>query len=92
MTADRPPALLVADDSKDIRTVVRITVSSLGCKVVEADRPDKALKIARSFQLDAVLQDLAFGGEEAAGFRLLKTLKSDPRTSYHQRVCKRQGG
>ncbi len=73
--------VLVADDSKDVRAVVRITVSSQGWRVVECARPAEAIAHARSLTPDVVCLDLVFDGDARAGFAALEALKADPTTA-----------
>jgi two-component system KDP operon response regulator KdpE len=61
-------AILVVDDDSSTRRALRVTLSGLGYKVVEAARGEEALSLVRVTWFDAVLLDVdmpGMGGVEA---------------------------
>jgi two-component system, OmpR family, KDP operon response regulator KdpE len=53
-----PSNLLIVDDERAIRTVLRTVLGDCGFSIVEASRGDKALALAHAAQFDAVLLDI----------------------------------
>ncbi|HEV8470810.1 MAG TPA: response regulator [Candidatus Limnocylindria bacterium] len=73
--------ILIADDQRFIRDMVRITLSTQGWTIAEAATPDQTLDIARRDPPHAVLLDVMFdedGGR--TGFDVCRQLKADPLT------------
>ena len=54
--------LLIADDLVPIRQMVRITLSTQGWTILEAENGQKALEMARSEHPDLMLLDVDMGG------------------------------
>ncbi|TMG48052.1 MAG: response regulator [Chloroflexi bacterium] len=73
--------ILIADDHRFIRDMVRITLSTQGWTIAEAATPEQALDLARRDPPHAVLLDVMFredGGP--TGFDVCRQLKTDPAT------------
>jgi DNA-binding response OmpR family regulator len=77
------PDILIADDHRFIRDMVRITLSTQGWTIAEASSVDQALELARRDPPNAMLLDVTFDEENAdglTGFDVCRQLKADPRT------------
>ncbi|HKW79198.1 MAG TPA: response regulator, partial [Candidatus Limnocylindria bacterium] len=77
----KPLSVLVADDSAGLRALVRITISSQGWSVIEAENGARALELARSARPDLAILDLDFGDAGPDGVAVCAELKRDPRTA-----------
>ena len=71
--------LLVADDLVPIRQMVRITLSTQGWTILEAENGQKAIEMARSEHPDLMLLDVDMGAGPN-GFDVCRELKSAPDT------------
>ena len=71
--------LLIADDLVPIRQMVRITLSTQGWTILEAENGQKALEMARSEHPDLMLLDVDMGAGPN-GFDVCRELKSDNET------------
>ncbi len=71
--------LLIADDLVPIRQMVRITLSTQGWTILEAENGTKALEMARSEKPDLMLLDVDMGAGPN-GFDVCRELKSNPAT------------
>jgi len=71
--------LLIADDLVPIRQMVRITLSTQGWTIVEAENGQKALDMARSEKPDLMLLDVDMG-PGPNGFDVCRELKSAEET------------
>ena len=71
--------LLIADDLVPIRQMVRITLSTQGWTIIEAENGTKALEMARSEKPDLMLLDVDMGSGPN-GFDVCRELKSSPDT------------
>ena len=71
--------LLIADDLVPIRQMVRITLSTQGWTILEAENGTKALEMARSEHPDLVLLDVDMG-PGPNGFDVCRELKSSDAT------------
>jgi len=71
--------LLIADDLVPIRQMVRITLSTQGWTIVEADNGTTALQLAKSEQPDLILLDVDMGSGPN-GFDVCRSLKADATT------------
>lgn len=71
--------LLIADDLVPIRQMVRITLSTQGWTILEAENGQKALEMARSEHPDLMLLDVDMGAGPN-GFDVCRELKSDNST------------
>jgi DNA-binding response OmpR family regulator len=67
--------LLIADDLVPIRQMVRITLSTQGWTIVEAENGTQALEMARSEKPDLMLLDVDMGSGPN-GFDVCRELKS----------------
>jgi DNA-binding response OmpR family regulator len=67
--------LLIADDLVPIRQMVRITLSTQGWTIIEAENGQKALDLARSEHPDLMLLDVDMG-PGPNGFDVCRELKS----------------
>jgi len=72
------PRVLIADDSPDVRQLVRITLRSQGWEVTEAESPAEALELAEREHPDAVVLDVVFEGHAEDGFAVCRRLRSVP--------------
>jgi DNA-binding response OmpR family regulator len=71
--------LLIADDLVPIRQMVRITLSTQGWTIIEAENGQKALEMARSERPDLMLLDVDMGAGPN-GFDVCRELKSADET------------
>ena len=71
--------LLIADDLVPIRQMVRITLSTQGWTILEAENGQKALEIARAERPDLMLLDVDMGARPN-GFDVCRELKSAEET------------
>lgn len=71
--------LLIADDLVPIRQMVRITLSTQGWTIVEADNGTTALELAKSEQPNLILLDVDMGSGPN-GFDVCRSLKADDTT------------
>jgi DNA-binding response OmpR family regulator len=73
--------ILIADDHRFIRDMVRITLSTQGWTIAEAATADQTLDLARRDPPHAVLLDVTFDeGGGPTGFDICRQLKADPVT------------
>ncbi len=83
-TTDRPnvpaptPTILVVDDNRINRNLLRELLEPAGYKVLEAADGDSGLKLAHSKRPECVLLDIRMPGLD--GFGVLERLKQDPVT------------
>ena len=73
--------LLIADDLVPIRQMVRITLSTQGWTIIEAENGTKALEMARSEKPDLMLLDVDMGSGPN-GFDVCRELKSSEATKH----------
>jgi two-component system cell cycle response regulator DivK len=59
LTKEEVPTVMVADDSDDIRELLRIHLTQLGYRVVEAADGREAVEAAREERPDLILMDLS---------------------------------
>jgi DNA-binding response OmpR family regulator len=71
--------LLIADDLVPIRQMVRITLSTQGWTILEAENGTKALEMARAEKPDLMLLDVDMGAGPN-GFDVCRELKADEAT------------
>lgn len=76
----RQVRVLVADDSAALRSIVRITLTSQGWTVLEAETATSALEMARTLRPDLVLLDISFGETGPDGLAICAEIKDDPLT------------
>ena len=72
--------ILIADDQRFIRDMVRITLSTQGWTIAEAATPDQTVDLAHRDPPRAVLLDVNFDEDGPTGFDVCKLLKEDPAT------------
>lgn len=68
--------ILIADDSSDIRTIMRYLLNDLGFAVVEAADGNQAVRLARQCQPALILLDLCMPGID--GWEVATRLRADP--------------
>jgi len=68
--------ILVVEDEKDIRDLVRFHLEQEGFEVLEADSGEEGISVARSHHPDLVLLDLMLPG--ADGNMVCRRLRADP--------------
>ena len=68
--------ILIADDSADIRTIMRFLLNDLGFAVVEAADGNEAVRLARQCQPVLILLDLCMPGID--GWEVAARLRADP--------------
>ncbi len=73
------PPILVVDDSRTNRQLLRELLEPAGYKVLEAADEDSALKLAHSKRPGCVLLDIRMPGLD--GFEVPDRLKQDPRSA-----------
>ncbi len=73
---ERSPTVLVADDDRAVRALVRVTLMAQGWRVLEATTPDETLAVARRDQPEIVLLDVTFEGSARDGFVVCRELRS----------------
>ena len=81
MLDEGPPRVLIADDTQEIRAVVRFTLQSQGWIVYEAATPVAAIEVAERERPDAMVLDVIFEGFSDDGFVVCRTLRTAPTTS-----------
>ena len=73
---ERSPTVLVADDDRAVRALVRVTLMAQGWRVLETTNPDETLTVARREQPEIVLLDVTFEGSARDGFVVCRELRS----------------
>jgi CheY-like chemotaxis protein len=68
--------ILIADDSADIRTIMRFFLNDLGFAVVEAADGNEAVRLARQCKPVLILLDLCMPGID--GWEVTVQLRADP--------------
>ncbi len=68
--------ILIADDSPDIRTIMRYLLNDLGFAVVEAADGNEAVRLARQCRPALILLDLCMPGID--GWEVAARLRADP--------------
>lgn len=68
--------ILIADDSADIRTIMRYLLNDLGFTVVEAADGNEAVRLARQCRPALILLDLCMPGLD--GWEVAIQLRADP--------------
>ena len=71
--------VLIVEDDKDIRELLRYNLTAEGYHVIEAADGEQGLKAARSSAIDLVLLDLMLPG--VSGLEICKALKGDVKTA-----------
>jgi DNA-binding NarL/FixJ family response regulator len=70
------PTVLVADDDRAVRALVRVTLMAQGWRVLEATTPEETLTVARRDHPEIVLLDVLFEGSARDGFVVCRELRS----------------
>lgn len=70
---------MIADDEPGIRRLVRMTLESEQCQVLEAADGEEALSVTRDERPDLVLLDVMM--PKRSGLEVCRILKDDPATS-----------
>jgi len=68
--------VLVVDDEEDSRTLLRLALEELGCRVLMARDGAEGLEVARSHGPDLITLDLMMPG--MSGWEMLRGLRDDP--------------
>ena len=71
--------VLVADDSPDVRRLVRVSLATSGFDIVEASSGLEAITAAKRFRPDCVVLDVAMPSLD--GIEVCRALRSDPSTA-----------
>lgn len=79
-SAERVPTILIADDDRAVRALVRVTLMAQGWRVIEATTPDETLAAARQEQPAIVLLDVIFQAKARDGFVVCRELRSSAGT------------
>lgn len=79
-SAEHVPTVLVADDDRAVRALVRMTLVSQGWRVLEATTPDETLTVARRAHPEIVLLDVLFEGSARDGLVVCRELRSSAAT------------
>ena len=74
------PTVLIADDDRAVRALVRVTLVAQGWRVLEASTPEESLAVARREQPQIVLLDVTFEGSSSDGFVVCRELRSSGST------------
>ena len=72
--------MLVADDDRAVRALVRVTLTAQGWRVIEAATPDETLSVARRDRPQIVLLDVMFEGSARDGFVVCREIRSSAGT------------
>ena len=73
------PKVLLIEDSPTYAELATILLEASGCTVIRASTADLGLQLAREEAPDLVLMDIHLPGMD--GFRAVRSLREDPRTS-----------
>ena len=73
---ERSPTVLIADDDRAVRALVRVTLMAQGWRVLEATTPDETLTVARREHPEIVLLDVMFQASARDGFVVCRELRS----------------
>ena len=71
-------AILVVDDEKNIRELVKFNLESRGFKVIEAADGEEALNLVKTMAPDLIILDLML--PKIDGLEVCRILKGDPST------------
>jgi DNA-binding NarL/FixJ family response regulator len=80
VTGGPTPTVLIADDDRAVRALVRVTLVAQGWRVLEAATPEESLTVARRDQPQIVLLDVTFEGSSSDGFVVCRELRSSGST------------
>ena len=76
----RVPTVLVADDDRAVRALVRMTLLARGWRVLEATTPEETLTVARRDHPEIVLLDVLFEGSALDGLGVCRELRNSSAT------------
>lgn len=71
------PRVLVADDARVMRMLLRTWLERLGCEVIEASSGTEALRTLQECTVDVALLDIHMPG--ITGLQVLDQVRNDPR-------------
>jgi CheY-like chemotaxis protein len=71
--------VIIADDQKSLRLLLRATLGALGCRLLEVSNGADALDLSRREHPSLLLLDVGMPGMD--GYTVCRTLKSDPETA-----------
>jgi DNA-binding response OmpR family regulator len=74
--AESTPKILIADDSPEIRSLVKTKLASMKCEVLIAKDGEEALSLALSERPDLILLDVMMPG--LTGWEVAKNLRQKP--------------
>ena len=76
------PIVLIADDSKTMRTITKHALEREGLQTVEATTSLEAIAAAGEYRPDIFLLDITFASALTDGYRLCRTLRDMP--EFHE--------
>jgi DNA-binding NarL/FixJ family response regulator len=79
-SSEHAPTVLVADDDRAVRALVRVTLMAQGWRVIEATTPDETITVAGRERPAIVLLDVMFPGSPRDGFVVCRELRSSVAT------------
>jgi CheY-like chemotaxis protein len=79
-TGDRAKTVLLCDDEDVLRQLVRATLESDSCSIVEADDGDVSILLARQLVPDVIVLDMMMPGR--SGLDVLSELRRDATLSH----------
>jgi EAL domain-containing protein (putative c-di-GMP-specific phosphodiesterase class I)/ActR/RegA family two-component response regulator len=77
--AGRSERILVVDDTDDVRQLARMTLTTVGFEVFEADTGATALMLADRVQPECVILDISM--PDMSGIEVCRSLRDNPRTA-----------
>ncbi len=81
------PRILIIDDEKDIRDLLRVLLETKGYEVVEAENGDEGLRVFRSMPIDLVMTDILMPEKEG-----LSTIMDLKKTNSQLKIIAMSGG
>lgn len=72
--------ILIVDDDRDFREVVKLSLATNDCTIFEAASGREAMSLARQLQPDLILLDILMPGLD--GYETCRQLKANPATSH----------
>ena len=77
--AKGPPVVLIIDDQETDRYIIRHHLEEFGCSIVEANRGEEGLRLARQLKPGLIVLDMNMPGMD--GFEVLAHLRDDRATA-----------